>query len=428
MSELLDDDLKNIWHPFSPVAGEPTIVVTSAKGIYLYTEDGRKIIDGISSWWVNIHGHSHPEIAEAIYKQAKELEHVIFAGFTHPPAIELSKNLLSILPHNQSKIFFSDNGSTAVEVALKMAIQYWHNKGTPKRKVIAIEGAYHGDTFGSMSVGDRGLFTEPFANHLFDAEFIPWPDGKNYNEIIEKFSKAISTDDVFAFIYEPLVQGAGGMRMYSANLLTTLMKMAKHAKVLCIADEVFTGFGRTGRLFASDYVDLKPDIVAMSKGLTGGTMALGVTSCAGKVFEAFNSDDPAKTFFHGHSFTANPIACASANASFELLMAPDCQEQIKMISAKQELYTDRLRSYSIVSNVHSIGTILSLEIETGSETSYQNALKHEIYKFFLDRNILLRPLGNVIYFLPSYAFTESDIDIVHRAISEFLLKKTSERR
>jgi adenosylmethionine-8-amino-7-oxononanoate aminotransferase len=428
MSQLLDDDLNNIWHPFSPIGGEPPIVVKSAKGIYLHCEDGRQIIDGISSWWVNIHGHSHPAIAEAIYKQANELEHVIFAGFTHPPAIQLSKNLLSILPFNQSKIFFSDNGSTAVEVALKMAIQYYHNQNKPKRKVIAIEGAYHGDTFGAMSVGDRGLFTAPFSKYLFDAEFIPWPDGKNTDDVIRKFEAIIDTGDVFAFIYEPLVQGAAGMRTFPAHLLDLLIGIAKRAGVLCIADEVFTGFGRTGRLFASEHMTNQPDIMALSKGLTGGTMALGVTSCAAKVFEAFNSNELTKTFFHGHSFTANPIACASANASFELLMTDECQERIEIISAKQNEYAGKLRDYPMLSRVHSLGTILSLEIKTESGNSYGNSLKHEIYKFFLDRNILLRPLGNVIYFLPSYAFTDDDLGIVHRAINEFLLKKFSERR
>lgn len=421
MSTLLDDDLKNIWHPFSPTVGDPPIVVTSAKGIYLHTDDGRKIIDGTSSWWVNIHGHSHPAIAEAIYKQAKELEHVIFAGFTHPPAIQLSKNVLSIAPANQSKVFFSDNGSTAVEVALKMAIQYWHNKGTPKRKVIAIEGSYHGDTFGSMSVGDRGMFTEPFSNHLFDAEFIPWPDGTNDDEVIGKFSKVMSGGDVFAFIYEPLVQGAAGMRMYSKSVLQTLMAIAKRSDVICIADEVFTGFGRTGRLFASEYVDIQPDIMALSKGLTGGTMALGVTTCSGEVFEAFNTSELSKTFFHGHSFTANPIACASANASFDLLMTNECRAQIDMISNMQKAIATKLKSNAGI-EVRSLGTILSIEIKTTAATSYGNSLKHEIYKFFLEKNILLRPLGNVIYFLPSYAFTKEEIEIVHNAIDSFLAK------
>jgi adenosylmethionine-8-amino-7-oxononanoate aminotransferase len=422
MSQLHDDDQENIWHPFSPIGGERPIVVTSARGVYLHCEDGRKIIDGISSWWVNIHGHSHPAIAEAIYKQAKELEHVIFAGFTHPPAIRLSNNLLSILPSNQSKIFFSDNGSTAVEVALKMAIQYWHNKGMPKRKVIAIEGAYHGDTFGSMSVGDRGLFTEPFSKHLFDAEFIPWPDGTNDAEVIGRFSEIVSTNDVFAFVYEPLVQGAAGMRMYTPALLQSLMEIAKSSNVLCIADEVFTGFGRTGTLFSSEHIALEPDIMALSKGLTGGTMALGITSCSSQIYEAFNSNELSKTFFHGHSFTANPIACASANASFELLMTNECRARIREIAASQTKFANKLQGHPLLAKVHSMGTILSLEIKTGTATSYGNSLKHEIYKFFLERGVLLRPLGNVIYFLPSYAFTDQEMAIVYDAIDAFLLK------
>lgn len=426
MSALQAEDQNNIWHPFSPIVGEPPVVIKSAKGIHLITEDGRKIIDGISSWWVNIHGHSHPAIAEAIYKQAKELEHVIFAGFTHPPAIELSQKVLSILPSNQSKVFFSDNGSTAVEVALKMAIQFWHNKGTPKRKVVAIEGAYHGDTFGAMSVGDRGLFTEPFSKHLFDAEFIPFPDGKNDDTVIARFTELVSHNDVFAFIYEPLVQGAAGMRMYSPALLSQLMKIAKGKDVLCIADEVFTGFGRTGRIFASDHLELRPDLVAISKGLTGGTMALGITSCTPEIFEAFESNELSKTFFHGHSFTANPIACASANASYDLLMTEDCKKRIDIICALQSAFRNKMKDHPRLNDVRVRGTILALEVKTGSTTSYGNSLKFEIYRFFMGKGILLRPLGNVIYFLPSYAFTESDIALVHQSIEEFLIK--SERR
>ncbi|MEJ0028964.1 MAG: adenosylmethionine--8-amino-7-oxononanoate transaminase [Bacteroidota bacterium] len=417
MSDFQRDDHNNIWHPFSPVAGEPPIVIKSAKGIYLVTEDGKRIIDGISSWWVNIHGHSHPVIAEAIYKQAKELEHVIFAGFTHPPAIELSQKLLSILPPSQSKLFFSDNGSTAVEVALKMAIQYWHNKGTPKKKVVAIEGAYHGDTFGSMSVGDRGLFTDPFKNHLFNAEFIPFPAD---DSVVDKFRDIVKTGEVFAFIYEPLVQGAAGMRMYSPEVLSKLIKTAKDHNVLCIADEVFTGFGRTGRLFASDFLPLQPDLMAISKGLTGGTMALGITACSSEIFDAFKSDDISRTFFHGHSFTANPIACASANASFDLLMTAECHSQIRMISAAQQKFVDKHKDHPLLSDVRARGTILALEIKTGVSTSYTNSLKYDIYKFFMNRDILLRPLGNIVYFLPSYAFTAAEVELVHKAIEDFL--------
>lgn len=419
-SALQAEDHNNIWHPFSPIVGEAPIVIKQAKGIHLITEDGRKIIDGVSSWWVNIHGHSHPAIAEAIYKQAKELEHVIFAGFTHPPAIEISQKVLSILPHSQKKVFFSDNGSTAVEVALKMAIQYWYNRGTPKRKVIAIDGSYHGDTFGSMSVGGRGLFTDPFNNHLFDAEFIPFPDGSNDEEVVSRFSGLVANRDVFGFIYEPLVQGAAGMRMYAPGLLSRLMKIAKDNDVLCIADEVMTGFGRTGRLFASEYLLFEPDLVAISKGLTGGTMALGITSCTSAIFDAFTSNEITRTFFHGHSFTANPIACASANASFDLLMTHECKSQISMISEMQHRFVEKHKTNQALTNVRSRGTILAMDVKTDTSTSYGNSLKYDIYKYFMGRNILLRPLGNVIYFMPSYAFTADDITLVHNAIEDFL--------
>ncbi|HEX6223325.1 MAG TPA: aminotransferase class III-fold pyridoxal phosphate-dependent enzyme, partial [Chryseolinea sp.] len=217
MDSLRELDRKNIWHPFTPLdAGDDPILIERAEGIYLYSTDGRKIIDAVSSWWVNLHGHSHPAIAKAVASQAQLLEHVIFAGFTHEPAIRLSKNLLSILPQNQVKIFFSDNGSTAVEVGLKMAFQFWHNQGiTEKRKVIAINGAYHGDTFGAMSVGQRGLFTAPFSPYLFDVEFIDFPSFSNADAVVDQFKALLKTGKVGAFIYEPLVQAAAGMRMYS---------------------------------------------------------------------------------------------------------------------------------------------------------------------------------------------------------------------
>jgi adenosylmethionine-8-amino-7-oxononanoate aminotransferase len=301
-----------------------------------------------------------------------------------------------------------------------MAIQYWHNKGTPKKKVIAIEGAYHGDTFGSMSVGDRGLFTDPFKSHLFEVDFIPFPDGKNDNDVISRFSKLAKSGDVFGFIYEPLVQGAAGMRMYSADLLSQLMTIARENNILCIADEVFTGFGKTNRMFASEYVRLLPDLVAISKGLTGGTMALGVTSCTSEIFEAFTSDELSKTFFHGHSFTGNPIACASAIASYNLLMSSECKTQIRMITEAQEKYVEKTKGHPMLADVRSLGVILALEIKTETSTSYSNSLKYDIYKFFMNRNILLRPLGNVLYFLPSYAFTAEEITLVHNAIDDFL--------
>jgi adenosylmethionine-8-amino-7-oxononanoate aminotransferase len=421
MTDLYSIDRKNIWHPFTPlIDGQDPLLVKSASGVNLFLNDGRKIIDAVSSWWVNIHGHSNLHIAEAIANQARQLEHVIFAGFTHEPAIRLSENLLSILPDNQSKIFFSDNGSTAVEVAIKMAVQYWHNQGIKKRKIIALEGAYHGDTFGSMSVGGRSLFTDPFSGFLFDVEFIDFPTADNEEHIFDNFQKLVQNGNVAAFIFEPLVQGAAGMRMYKESILDRLIAFARAQGVVCIADEVFTGFGRTGKIFASDYLTHKADVIAISKGITGGTLPLGVTSCSEKILEPFKTPDFAKTFFHGHSYTANPLACAAANASFELLMQTSCQMQIEMISHQHRKQVLKWSGNKKLSDVRSRGTILALELRSSEETSYSNDLRKKIYPHFLSKGILLRPLGNVIYVLPPYVITESELNFIYETIDDFI--------
>lgn len=414
-------DKENIWHPFTPLLGvEDPLVVTKAEGVYLHVEDGRKIIDAVSSWWVNLHGHSHPKIAEAISNQANTLEHVIFAGFTHKPAIKLAEKLLSILPGNQKRIFYSDNGSTSVEVALKMAFQYWYNQGIDRNKVIAIDGAYHGDTFGSMSVGERSDFTKPFNQHLFNVDFIDFPTKNKEDKIFERFKQIIDSGEVASFIFEPIIQGASGMRMYSATFLDKLIAYAQSKKVVCIADEVMTGFGRTGKLFASDYLENKPDIMCLSKGLTGGAMALGVTSCTNAIVEAYESPDLIKTFLHGHSFTANPIACAASNASFDLLLNEECKANIQRISERHEAFVKRHRSKSIIRDIRSLGTILALEFETDHDSSYFSEMRNKLYPFFLERNILLRPLGNLIYVIPPYIITDEELNTIYAAIEEFL--------
>jgi adenosylmethionine-8-amino-7-oxononanoate aminotransferase len=421
MNDLSALDKKNIWHPFTPLTGvSDPLLIESAAGIYLHASGGRKIIDAISSWWVNLHGHSHPLIAEAIAAQAKKLEHVIFAGFTHEPAIRLSKNLLSILPSNQSRIFFSDNGSTAVEVALKMAIQYWFHKGNPRNKIIAIQGAYHGDTFGAMAVGARGLFTDPFRPLLFEVEFVDFPEKQNEAVTLQRFRELVQRDDVAAFIYEPLVQAAGGMRMYDPAFLDSLLDEAHNHSVVCIADEVFTGFGRTGKNFASDHCRRKPDIMAVSKGITGGALPLGVTSCTDEIQSAFATSDLKKTFFHGHSYTANPLACAAANASFDLLMDQACVANIERIGRSHEYFKNKLNDHPAVKEVRTLGTIFAIELKTGEESSYVNNLRNRIYDFFLSRDILLRPLGNVIYILPPYIITDDELNRVYAAIRDFL--------
>jgi adenosylmethionine-8-amino-7-oxononanoate aminotransferase len=424
MDNLQEFDRKHIWHPFTSLdADEDPILIENAEGIYLYSQDGRKIIDAVSSWWVNLHGHSHPKIAKAIANQAQVLEHVIFAGFTHKPAIQLAKNLLTILPDNQSKIFFSDNGSTAVEVALKMAFQFWYNQGiSHKKKVIVFHGAYHGDTFGAMSVGERGPFTAPFSSYLFDVRHVNFPKSANDVDVIKQFTSLVESDDVAAFIYEPLVQAAAGMRMYEPSLLDALVTIAHSQNVICIADEVFTGFGRTGKMFASDYLPSKPDIIAMSKGITGGALPLGATSCTERITDAFKSHDHNKTFFHGHSYTANPIACSAANASFELLMEEECQAQIKKISELHIAFSERIKHVDTILDVRCIGTILAIELNTAAGTSYFSDVRKEILTYFLKRNILLRPLGNVMYILPPYVIQEEQLGEIYNYIEDFLLE------
>ena len=421
MDDLFSLDRKNIWHPFTSLQGAAdTPLITRGKGVYLYTSDGRKIIDAISSWWVNLHGHSHPRIADAIAAQAAKLEQVIFAGFTHEPAISLSENLLSILPEGQKKIFFSDNGSTAVEVGLKMAFQYWHNLGIRKRKVIALRGGYHGDTFGAMSVAERGIFTKPFSPYLFDTTFIDFPNQGNGEAVLGQFMELIDRRDVGAFIFEPLVQAAAGMRMYSADQLNRLIQYAREHDVICIADEVFTGFGRTGKYFAADHLIHKPDILALSKGLTGGFLPMGVTSCSEKIVSAFDSPVLEKTFFHGHSYTANPMSCAAANASFALLTDPSCQARIDNITALHVRFAASLAADKKVIDVRTLGTILAIELASPEGSSYENSLRAKIYPYFLERNILIRPLGNVIYVLPPYVISDEELRYVYQTIEGFL--------
>lgn len=439
---LYEKDLAYIWHPFTPFSEVGKVIpLEKAEGVYLHTTDGRKILDAISSWWVNLHGHSHPYIAEKIAEQAKKLEHVIFAGFTHKPAVELAEKLIDILPENQSKIFYSDNGSTACEVAIKIAFQYWYNQGIEKKRIIAFHGAYHGDTFGAMSVGDRGPFNAPFFPYLFEVDFLDLPncnrldcqinsseklDCCSKNEtIISQFETLAKTGEVGAFIYEPLMQGAAGMRMYSPAILEKLLKIAKEHQIICIADEVMTGFGRTGKLFASDYCDTKPDIMCLSKGLTGGTMALGVSSCTDEMMNAFKSNDLMKTFFHGHSFTANPLACTAGLASMELLLAEDCQQNLKRIEQKQANFAEKMNQHPKIREVRHLGTITALEIDTEQETGYVNEARSSLYQYFIERDLLLRPLGNVLYVLPPYIITNEELAQIYREIEKMLEKPQS---
>lgn len=419
---LSERDSQVIWHPYTQMqSAKPAVGIVRGEGSWLYAEDGRKHLDIAASWWVNIHGHAHPYIAEQISRQLHTLEHVIFAGFTHEPAVLLAEKLLTILPDNQSRIFYSDNGSTAVEVALKMALQYWYNQGKPKKTILALQHAYHGDTFGAMSVSERNLFTIPFFDLLFDVQFVDVPVAGKEDEAVKAFENTVkANNDIAAFIFEPLVQGTGGMIMYSAEALDKMLAIAKEHSVLTIADEVMTGFGRTGKLFAMDYLKNKPDMMTLSKGLTGGTMPLGITSCTDQIYNAFLSEDRSKMLFHGHSYTANPLACTAGTASFDLLMKPECLKAIHRISASHRQFVNELKSHKALKDIRSQGTILALELNTGEGTSYFNSQRDRLYDYFLERNILMRPLGNIIYLLPPYSTTQEDLQYVYDTIKEFL--------
>jgi len=420
MNSLTDRDRRVIWHPYTQHKGFlPPIPVVKGKDSLLFDDQGNAYIDAVSSWWVTIHGHANPYIAERLYRQALLLEQVIFTGFTHEPAVALAERLLPLLPGPFSRIFYSDNGSTAVEVAIKMAIQFWSNQDRPRQKVLAFRHSYHGDTFGAMSVSERSVFTDPFRDYLFEPVFIDTPTRENIGDLrafLQRHGR-----DIAGFIYEPLLQGAGGMRIYEAGLLDQLLTMATGQGILCIADEVMTGFGRTGRLFAGEYLEHKADIICLSKGLTGGTMALGVTATTERIFEAFLSDNKRKTLFHGHSFTANPLACTAALASLDLVQREEFGKNIQRIADRHQAFLGTLRSYPIAGNPRALGTVLAFEINTGAD-GYINTIGADITREALARGIYLRPLGNTAYFMPPYCITEKEMDQVYDFLVHCLIK------
>lgn len=401
------------------------VAITKGKDSYLIDENNNAYIDAISSWWVNIHGHANEYIAQKIYEQALQLEHIIFAGFTHEPAVKLAERLLNILPGNFSKIFYSDDGSTSTEVAIKMSIQYWWNmqsmadgqQSERRIKLLAFKNSYHGDTFGAMSVSDRSVFTLAFHDILLDVIFIDTPDENNISSIKEEIAK--HENSIAAFIYEPLVQGAGGIKMYDATLLDELLYFIQQKNIICIADEVMTGFGRTGKMFASEYMQTKPDIICLSKGITGGVMALGVTACSEKIYKAYIIDDARKTFFHGHSFTANPLACTAANANLDLFEKNNVLAQIENISAQNLAFAAQLKQLNGIKNVRTLGTILAFEIIKGDDV-YLNNISQVVTARALEKGVYIRPLGNTVYIMPPYCITNEELEKVYAVLTEIL--------
>jgi adenosylmethionine-8-amino-7-oxononanoate aminotransferase len=427
---LIDRDAAALWHPYTQMKTRPDpLPVVRAEGVYLYTEDGRRILDGISSWWVNIHGHSHPVLNDAIARQARELEHVVFAGCTHRPAVELAERLLALLPPGLARVFYSDNGSTAVEVAAKMALQYWRNQGqSRRRRFIALHHAYHGDTVGTMSVSEESVFTEAFAALLFPVDRVHAPYCFRCPLGLERATCQVACladlesrlealdGEVAAVLVEPMLQGAGGMIMWPAEFLAGVRERCSRFGTLMIADEVLTGFGRTGRLFACEHAGVTPDIMCLSKALTAGYLPMAVTATTAAVYDGFLSDDRTKTFFHGHSFTANPLACAVGLASLDLLVENQSLARLARLERQLRAGLTPLRDLSIVGDVRVLGGVGAIELVHDRTTKggggYLDSVGPKLSQAFLERGVLLRPLGNVLYFMPPYVITDDEVDEV----------------
>jgi adenosylmethionine---8-amino-7-oxononanoate aminotransferase len=433
-SNLTWRDLACIWHPYTQMkTAPPPLPIVRGEGVYLYTEDGQRLLDGISSWWVNIHGHAHPELNAALVSQAARLEHVVFAGATHEPAVALAEQLLSILPGPLTRVFYSDNGSTAVEVALKMAWQYWQNRGqSAKREFVALHHAFHGDTVGAMSVSELSGFSKPFEGLLFPVHRVhsPYcyrcPLGLKRSECsidcLGDLERVLAErrDSVAAVIVEPMLQGAGGMIVWPAEFLSGVRRLCDKYDTLMIADEILTGFGRTGKMFACEHSGVSPDLICLSKALTGGYLPLAVTAVKERIYEAFLDDDRSKAFFHGHSYTANPLACAVALASLELFRKEKTLERVGRMEKQFGRRLEELRGMRVVGEVRGIGGIAAIELDESPDAGYFAPIAPRLYDAFLRRGLLLRPLGSILYFMPPYAITDREVDWAFDQIAEVL--------
>ena len=407
-----------VWHPFTQHALEPAMKrIAKTDGAYLIDEDGSRIIDAISSWWVITHGHRHPAIMEAIRGASETYDQVIFAEYTHEPAEELAKGLIEIAPSGLEHVFYSDSGSTAVEVALKMALGYFHNAGAPRGRICVMEHGYHGDTIGTMSAGERGVFNAAYRPLLFAVDRLPFPQAGREQETLDAFEASCVSGQVAALLIEPLVLGAGGMKMYPAGVLAELKRIAERHGSLLIADEVMTGWGRAGTLFACEQAGIVPDILCTSKGLTGGALPLAATLCTAEIFDAHLSADRRKTFFHSSSYTANPITCAAAVANLAIWKSEPVRERIGALSEKQRQRLTRFAADPRFRNVRQTGTIAAFDLDVPAG-GYLSDAGPKLRAFFRERNLLIRPLGNVIYLMPPYCVTDGDLDRAYDAIDE----------
>ncbi len=416
---LSERDKKHLWHPLTQHQTHPnSIAIVRGRDNLLYDEDGNTYIDAIASWYTCMYGHCNPFILDKITSQLQQLHHTVFSGFTHKPAVELSEALIDLLPANQKKLFFSDNGSTTIEVAIKMALQYHFNNGDKREVLLAFEDGFHGDTFGAMSVSGLSVYNGPFEDFFLKVIRIPTPNGKNDMDILNKLQNLIQDNRIAAFVYEPLVQGAAAMKMHSAESLNSILEYCKSQRIITIADEVMTGFGKTGTYFASDQVETKPDIICLSKALTAGIMPMGITSCTQDIYNAFLSDSIGEGFFHGHTYSANPLACTAALAGIELLKSKAIQTRIKEIIASHQVFAERINAHPKVVSTRQKGIIFALDLVT--ETERYGDFRDRLFKFFLNNGVFLRPLGNTIYIQAPYTISNQELNQVYSSIEASL--------
>lgn len=423
-AELVGRDQTYCWHPYTQhLTALQSLPVVGARGAELFLADGSSLIDGFSSWWVNLHGHGHPYLIERMTHQLNELSHVAFANLTHGPAVELAERLHRLLPGSPQRLFFSDNGTTAVETALKIALQYWYNSDarTKRRRIVAFHHGFCGESFGAMAVSDRGLFSRPFASHLFPVDFIDPPRAGREELSIARMSQLLESGEIACFIFEPTFQGVGGMLPHSAEALSELIRLCREAGVVTIADEVLTGCGRTGPYFASEKLSCYPDIYCLAKALTGGMVPLGVTACSEEIYERFLDADRSKALLHGHSYTGNPLACAAALASLDLLESEECDRQRSTIESHHRQFALKLKGDPRVRRVDLAGTILAIELAVDGKSSYFSKVCEGLSQFYLDRGLLLRPFGNVIHLIPPYCISGDQLGRLYEGVEESLL-------
>ncbi|RRO13891.1 adenosylmethionine--8-amino-7-oxononanoate transaminase [Flavobacteriaceae bacterium 14752] len=418
-SSLSQRDKSVIWHPLTQhKTQQSTLPIVKAKGCKLYDEAGNDYIDAISSWYTAVYGHCHKKLVKAIQQQSQQLDQIIFSGFTHQPAVELAENLLAVLPVKISKVFYNDNGSTATEIGIKMALQYHHNLGHDRDTLIAFEEGFHGDTFGAMSVSGLSVYNGAYKEHFIKVVRLPKPNGKNNQNVLTQLKTLCSENKIAGFIYEPLIQGAAGMKTYDKTGLNEILKFCKTQYIICIADEVMTGFGKTGTCFASEQIETQPDVICLSKALTAGMLPMGITACQDFIYDAFYDDDVAKGLFHAHTYSGNPLACAVAIEALKLYQSPEIQQQIQHIIEAHQSFKTKIENHPNLKSVRHIGVILALDLDLNIER-YSN-VRDRLYKFFMDKGIYLRPLGHTVYIVPPYVISREDLSQVYQALEDVL--------